>query len=378
MARARRRGFWRAGAVAVAAPMAVCLAVVAVGYDGQHFVRGDGLFYLVTARSLMVDGDLEISNQLAPPLPRWSGHVALDRRGRVVPKHPIAFAVASVPFLAALGPPGALVFNLLLLATAFAVAFLLAQRVARPWPAAAAVVATALGSFLPHYAWNYSADLFATVLLVAGLALLTGDRGAERPWAAVAGLLLGSACAAKYAMVVAAAWAAVLVREPRRVAVPLLAGVAIPLLAVAALNLHLFGSPLTTGYDRMVDLHGDNPRLASDRDRLGWPSADQLGDLLLAPRHGFARTAPVTVLALAALPLLWARDRRLAVAVAGAAASLLLVLAVYLEGRVELSSHFGNRYLIPVVVLGAVPLAALLDRLARPRAAAGHPVAPDS
>ncbi len=372
-------------------PMLVFLTVVAVRYDGRHFIRGDGLFYLVTARSLELDGDLDLANQLAPPLEQWSGHVALDRHGRLVPKHPVAFALASLPFIAAFGPPGALVLNLLLLAAGLLLAFRLAARLVTPWPAAAAVVLTGIGSFLPHYAWNYSADVFASVLLLAAVAVLVpGSRelaaaggGAPRPeadpdppgepaerrsfrarrLAATAGLLLGLAVAAKYAIVVAGAWVPLLVRRARHTGLAFALGLAIPLTGVAALNIHLFGAAWTTGYDRMVDLHEPAPRLATDRDRLARPRIAELGKLLAVPRHGLATTSPITLLSLAALPLLWSRDRRLAVVIAGAALTLGLLLVVYLAGRVDLSSHYGNRYLMPLVLLGVAPLAVLLERL---------------
>jgi 4-amino-4-deoxy-L-arabinose transferase-like glycosyltransferase len=360
--RETRVAWWRAGAVAVVVPMTVCLAVVAVHYDGRHFVRGDGLFYLVTARSLQLDGDLDLSNQLAPPLDQWSGHVALDRRGRLVPKHPVAFAVASIPFFALFGPPGALIFNLLLLAGAFALAFILAARVARPWPAAAAVVLTGLASFLPHYAWNYSPDVFSTTLLLAGMVALGRERRPTWWRDGLAGLLIGLSCSAKYVLVVVATWVALLVRAPRYRCLSWVVGLLIPLVAVAALNVHLFGSPWVTGYDRMVDLHGAAPRLSTDRERLGWPTAAEVGAVLFAPRYGLVTTSPITVLGLLGLPLLWKRDRRLATMIVGATALLVLLLSSYLEGRLALSSHYGNRYLIPIVLLAAIPLAVLLER----------------
>jgi len=84
--------------------------------------------------------------------------------------------------------------------------------------------------------------------------------------------------------------------------------------------------------------------------------------VLFAPRYGLVTTSPITVLGLLGLPLLWKRDRRLATMIVGATALLVLLLSSYLEGRLALSSHYGNRYLIPIVLLAAIPFAVLLER----------------
>lgn len=85
----RRRPAWPLLA-AVAVPLTVYLAVAAAGYDGRPYLRGDCPYYFLTGDSLLADGDLDLGNQLPGEPSRYSGEVALDRRGRLVPKHPIA------------------------------------------------------------------------------------------------------------------------------------------------------------------------------------------------------------------------------------------------------------------------------------------------
>ena len=64
--------------------------IVWVGYDGPPVLKGDGYYYVSTAISVWQDQDLDLKNQLPGDLRRHSGHISLDRRGRMVPKHPIS------------------------------------------------------------------------------------------------------------------------------------------------------------------------------------------------------------------------------------------------------------------------------------------------
>ena len=358
---ARGRVSW-AALLAVAVPWLVCLAVVLSGYDHKHYIRGDGLFYLVTARSLLTDHDLAIGDDLEPPLEYWSGHVALDRHGRIVPKHPPLLAFASLPLIAVFGPPGALVFNLLQIAVALGLAYAIAAQVARPAAAAAAVVLTGTLSFLPHYAWNFSPDIFASVLLLGGVVALgvTSAEGRSRTF--LAGALFGLACAAKLSVAPALLAVPALVRRPRRTLAWLSLGLALPLAGQAALNWHLFGSPLVTGYNRIAEIEGNRVTLRSQSEDFDLPWLEGFRGQLLDRRHGLLFTSPVTLLSLACLPLLVGAARRLAVFIGGTAAVLVAVLSSY---RPWTASHWGNRFLMPVVLLAAAPLAVGIDRLVR-------------
>ncbi len=355
-----RRRLSRAALLAVALPWLVCLAVVLSGYDHEHYIRGDALFYLVTARSLLTDHDLAIGDDLKPPLEHWSGHVAIDRHGRIVPKHPPLLAFAALPLIAPFGPPGALVFNLLQIAVALALAYAVAVRVARPAAASLAVVLTGTTSFLPHYAWNFSPDVFASVLLLAGVVALSGAEPPGRSRAVIGGGLFGLACAAKLAVAPALLLAPALVRRPLRMLPWFALGLAIPLAGQGALNWHLFGSPVVTGYNRIAEIEGDRITARSESEDFDLPWADGLRGQLLDRRHGLLFTSPVTLLSLACLPLLAGVSRRLAVYVGGSTAGLVAFLACY---RLWTASHWGNRYLMPVVLLAAAPLAVGIDRL---------------
>ncbi len=119
----------------------VYAAVMLAGYDGKGYLRGDSQYYYYTAVSIWQDGDLDLANQLPPPLERHSTDVSLDRRGRLVPKHPIWLALAAQPLIITLGPPGALAFNFIQIMLVLLVTYQVALRYAAPMASAIAVAA---------------------------------------------------------------------------------------------------------------------------------------------------------------------------------------------------------------------------------------------
>ncbi len=361
--------------LAVGLPLLVYLAICATGFDGGHYLRGDCPYYFLTAGSLWLDGDLDLGNQLPGGLAEHQTQVALDRFGRLVPKHPLVLPLLALPLVAALGAPGALVFNLLQLAALLAVLFGLARCVAPPWAAAVAVALTGIATFLPQYAWNFSPDVLSTLLFAGGLLTLPADRRAAPLRHLAAGLLLGLAVVAKLPYLVALPAVLPLAGAPlRRALPPLAAGLAVPIALAALLNLHLFGSPLTTAYDRIARLDRGEVVVYSQREDFDLPLAEGLRGQLFDRRHGLLFTTPVTLVALAGLPLLARRRPRLALAVGWTAAALLLFFSRY---ELWYTSAYGNRFLLPVVAMAALPLAALCEwaaaLLQRPRETPGTP-----
>ncbi len=166
----------RACLVAVAVPALVYIGVIVARYDGRPYLQGDCQYYFYAAVSLFEDRDVDLTNNLPAPLSRHSDDVSLDRKGRLVPKHPIWMAVFALPFVVAFGAPGALFFNLTQLLLLLFLVFRFTRRFASPWASALATAATGVLSILPHYVWNFSPDVFSCLLLVAGLTALPADR----------------------------------------------------------------------------------------------------------------------------------------------------------------------------------------------------------
>lgn len=350
-----------AAMLAVALPALVYLGVLWARYDGGPYLRGDCQYYYFTAISLWNDGDLDLRNQLPPPITRHSADVALDRRDRLVPKHPIWLALAAQPLIIAFGAPGALLFNVAQLLLLLYMSYRLATRWASPAAAAISVAATGIASFIPHYVWNFSPDLFVSLLLIGGLLILTMESPISPLLSAIGGLLMGFAGLSKFPAFLAVPGIPLLVEHRERPRLLFFGvGIAMAIALGGLLNLHLFGSPFTTSYDRIAVIRSDSVELHTHRGDFDLPIWQGARGQLLDAQHGLLLTSPITLLSLLGLPALARRDRRAALYVAGTSFALFLFFSGY---RLWASSHFGNRFLFPLVILAAIPLAAGVDRV---------------
>lgn len=332
-------------------------ARAALQYRPLTYLVGDCPYYAMASVSMLYDGDLDLRNQLQGGLSVHGRQIALGENGAWYPKHPLLMPLVSIPFLMAFGVPGFLVFNILVLALLAVALMQLARTTASPFIAAAAAFLLITGTFLRRYDYNYSPDLFATLVLV--LAILGIIRGRD----VAGGLLAGAAVAAKMTHLFLvpiflgyAVWA-----RGWRGGVRACCGVVGPLLALALLNLSLFGSPFTTSYDRNVAIEGDAISILSHRGLFDGDPMTGLLNELFDLKHGLLTTAPVVFLALPGLVLLFRRRPRDAVLYIAVGEFLLLLFATY---RYWDTSHYGNRFLMPVVAVCAPAVALSLDWLA--------------
>ena len=348
--------------LAVGLPSLLNLAIVLHGYDGVTYMRGDCTYYYWTATALLEGHGLYIGSQLPGGWEKHINQVSLSIDNRAVPKHPVVMPILSLPFIAAFGKVGALIFNLVQVTILLWLLYRLASSVVQPFAATAAVVVTFLGSALPHYVWNYSPDMCATVLLVGGTLLVSA--GPRTRDSICGGVLLGAACVAKLPLIVFLPGSLLLLRKPFwKPAVAVSAGIAIPLVAFALMNIHLFGSPFVTSYDRIATLDpGNVPAVYSQRSSFGLPIGEGARAQLFESEHGLLTTSPVTLLALLGVPALFVRYPRLAAHVVGGSVVLFLVYSTYDQWN---ASHYGNRFLMPVMAAFTVPLAAMFDQIAR-------------
>ncbi len=362
----RNTRLWRRsrlfGLAAVAVPALVFIIVITEGYDGRPYLRGDSQYYYYAALSLSQDLDLDLSNQLPLPLERHNLDVSLDQGGRLVPKHPIWMAVAALPLILLMGAPGALLFNLIQLLLLLLLSYIFVHRYASAEASSLAVALTGTASFLPHYVWGFSADVFVTTCLMAGLVALPSGRSEKLGRHFAAGLFLGLAVISKYSFILAVPGIILLCGRPVRKTVPVFAsGFAVPVLMWALLNAHLFGSPLVTPYDRMTTIDHERREIQTQRSDFDFPLVKGMSKQLTDGKRGLIPTTPITIFSLFGLYALARRDRLTALYIGSTSIAFFLFFSKY---KWWSASHHGNRFLIPVVILSAVPLAALMDQIA--------------
>lgn len=331
------------------------------GEDGRPFhlptyLPGDCPFYRATALSLLRDTDLDLKDDMAWNVLRPQGQVALGARGEWYPKHPILLAVAALPFYAALRDVGLLAFNVAQVALLDVLVFFLARRFASDGVAFAVAIWFAFGSLLRPVAYNFSPDVFSTVLVVIGYLALVDGR-----WA-LSGLVLGLSVAAKWTNLLFLPIAGVyaIATAGFRSSLRFALAAALPLLGLAVLNFHMFGSPLVTPYDRVL---GEGPRLEpSHRTLFDRPFLAGLWTQIVHPRLGLVASAPQTLLALPGFYFLARRASAEAVLCAALCAAQMAVFAPY---RMWDASNYGHRFWMTAIVLSAIPVAALADRVLR-------------
>jgi hypothetical protein len=318
------------------------------------FLIGDCPYYASAAVSLLVDGDLDLKNQLKGGLEVHQRQVALGLHGEWYPKHPILMSALSVPFYAGLGVAGFLLFNLLVVGCLAGVIWALCRRHVTPALATLSTAILLAGTFLRAYVYNYSPDLFAAVLFLGGLWLVLR----ERPLGG--GLFLGLAVLAKitnlFALLIVAAFACC--RHDRRQALRLAAGALPPLLLLALFNSLMFGSPTTTGYDRTLVLAQGEAVTVSHRGFFDLPISEGVWGQLFSARTGLLPTAPALLLAVPGFFILLRRRPWEGLLVLCLCEFIFLLFSTY---RWWATSHYGNRFLMVPVALSAIPLSLTLD-----------------
>lgn len=365
---------WRAAAV-----WAVLFAVYAATIGLHAFDRsdygGDEPHYLLTARSLAEDGDLDLVNQYREHDYDSFYPYALDAHGtltsgRLHEPHGLGFPALIAPAYAAGGAKAVEVLLAAIAALAVALAYRLALRaVPDPW-ALGAALAVGLSPPLLAYSTAVCPELTAGAALAGAalLALRVSDTRPRRipvlacfallaalPWLGIrfapAGIVLGGY-----------AYAAV-----RRAGRPLLALAGIEVVAFAtaayvAVNGRLFGGPspdsaggIGTDADSVADYARRTYRLAAlwiDRDfgLLRWAPVLLLAGLgvwllLRERRRGLARAIPTL------------RAQQSAATMCALAFGAQLVLAAFVAPTM-FGFWFPGRHLVAVLPL-AVPLVAL-------------------
>jgi len=276
------------------------------------FIKGDCYYYRAIIISLFEDGDLLLANNIeADPL---NGQLALGKQG-LVPKHPIFMPLVSAPFYKAFGDRGLLIFNILDCMILALLIFKLNQLFFDNSISFITTVLYATATLFFNYAYNYSPDVFATVLVLAGLNLVLRERFysgavflglsvfAKLPNALLAGIIL--------------LYAGLMIIRERGEAGGLRSGlskgcfkiVCTAVLFAGALapfglvNHALFGSPFVTGYQRTAEAGASAGEIVVSNhvNKFNQPLLFGAWRLLFDPNSGLVPTNPILILALLGL-----------------------------------------------------------------------------
>jgi hypothetical protein len=322
------------------------------------FLAGDGPYYRATLLSMIEDLDLDVRNQFAVLQYSPASNASLGTAGQWYPKHPIVLPLVSAPFFLAASDPGLLAANIGQLGLLTMVMWILSRRFSTPLASSIATLVFMLGTILRPAAYNWSPDVLSTFITIGALVAIVNHRMAIAGgllalsvWAKTPNLVLVP-IACGYALYISTS------RERIRLIVALSAGLAL----FGAWNWSLFGSPLTTSYDRVI-------ASVVNRDVVLEPSHRTFFDVNLVRgivtqitdgRNGLLVAASPLVPALLGLIALYQRDRAASLLIGSLMTAQILTFGSY---RLWDQSNFGPRFLLTVIALGAVPFSALIDSL---------------
>jgi hypothetical protein len=210
--------------------------------------------------------------------------------------------------------------------------------------------------------WGWSTTLFghapvAGLFVIAVWALWRAGKGRAMRFAAIGGAALGLAVLIEFEAALAgsviALWGALrLWRADRRaVLVAAAAGAATLMIPFVAYNMIAFGTPFRLGYQGVVGFAGMDQGLFG----LTSPKPVVLAKILVGMRRGLLWVAPVLIPATVGLWLLGRRHRGLAIMLAAAALTVLLVNSAYVYWDGGHST--GPRHSVPAIGLIAIGLA---------------------
>jgi hypothetical protein len=364
----------RFGALLLGLEIACTAIAIARAPRWDGFLIGDCPYYAATVESLVHDGDWDLSNQLSGDLHDHHGFFALSADNRVVPKHSVLLPILSVPFYVAFGVWGLLIFNLVQM-------FLLIAGLALLAGGGPAARLLALAGYLSTpflaYTYNYSPDVLGTALLVWSYACALRNRPI------LSGLLAGLAVWAKiYLAIVMLPLVLILLRQGGRATLKSALAALAALLPMLAIQMHLFGSPFTTGYDRDARLTSDGFIVTEHYGRFNQPLLSGLGNLLFNRDIGLLWTAPLWFLWLVGAFIAWRGAKKGTGTISGSlpdfgignapaklsemvpvpffarlpvvALTLTLLFNLLFFARYDEwdASAFGNRFLFPALAIG--------------------------
>jgi hypothetical protein len=346
----------------------VYLASIGIRASRGASVTGDEPFYLLTAQSLMQDGDLDLTNQYAArsyraffdhPDGLWRQSVP-NQRGELLSPHEPALSVLLVPGFAAGGLLGPQLELVAIAALTFALSFVLTSRLTgRPAMAWIATLAVGLSATAFVYSSEVYPELPAGLALVTALLLLAreGPVGTSRALGVVLALTAMSWFGVKYVLLAAVVAPVLLLRAEARARLAAVAAGAVAGVVYVWFHLAVFDG--LTPYGLSSAFAGGTEGEILGEHVAVLDRVYRLWGLFIDRRFGIARWAPVLLLAVPGLILAWRAggNRRVVAALVATQLAVATFLAITMMGW-----WFPGRTMATVLPLLALPIAMVLAR----------------
>jgi hypothetical protein len=272
--------------------------------------------------------------------------------------------VLTVPFYVMFGINGCLIFNVLISIALMMLIFDLCARHVDRTSAFAATVLTAFPTLFLEYTYSYSLDVFSAFLLILAYSCTV------RKKFFLAGFVWSLAVFSRYSDIVTVVGLILFLFLERDTMkrirpIPSLIDKARPLfssfigaLPIACCSLFsnwlMFGSMFVTSYDRWQHFVNGAPVISTQRNAFSCSLIDRLPTVLANPESGLLIGGPLILVAIAFGTWSFYKNARNEMIMALLISISLLVLFCKYCNAVP--GSLGNRYLMPVVALNAIPL----------------------
>lgn len=322
-------------------------------FQGHPYLKGDMCYHEFFIQSVLQDHDWYIADNVGNRNPLGDSYpfVALDKNNRLVPIHSLLFPLSTIPLYLLFNSMGLLIFNVLCVMGIMVLIYLLNRLFFNKSISLITTFLFATGTLFFDYTYNYSPDVFSTLLVIAALLALLKRK------TIISLFLLGLSVWAKLSNLIFfpffLCYLVITVYQgyPKKYLFASLAAFLIPILIIGFLNFSIFGSPFTTGYDRMV-IKGYKMIDSDFKYRFGQPLLTGVFLQLFDKRNGLIPTCPILLFVIPGLFCFKrCRQKKEFILI------LLLALSQFFLYSKDIHwnrSHFSNRYLMTTVALSSV------------------------
>ena len=333
--------------------------------SGNTFIKGDCFYYRAVIDSLLQDRDLLMANNIQHDL--LNGQLALGTNG-LVPKHPILMPLISIPFYFLFGDTGLLLFNAINCVLLHTFIFKINRLFFDQLISLITSVIYASATLFLDYSYNYSPDIFSTLLVISGLYYVLINRFY------LGAFLLGLSVFAKltnfplvaaillYSIFVIMSNHKVMFKKSITISITMMTFI-FGILPLAYTNHFLFGSPFITGYQRTAIAGPTQDEIVTSNHVSKFNQPLFINSIrMLFDRHQGAIPTNLIVL-LAFIGGISMRRKDIDKRIILIAAICLIQFIMFAKYDEWHTSHFSNRFLMTTIALSSIFTSRYLSNL---------------